>query len=303
MLDAGGTAAAQINRLWWLMFGIGGAVYVIVMGYLLLALFRRRATYEEGPPPEGSRFVLWAGGIIPALILVFTFGAVVYTLNALRTPDVGEELTIEVIGHQFWWEVRYPDMDVITANEIHIPVDEPVRVQMTSADVIHSFWVPELHGKLDLVPGRVTSFWLEANEADVYYGQCAELCGVQHANMQFLVIAEEEEQFEGWAEAQRVPATIPEEETVLEGWAIFRTAGCASCHAIDGTSATGDIGPNLTHLASRGTLAAATLPNTRGNLGGWIINPQEIKPGSQMPHTNLTGQELQALLTFLETLE
>lgn len=303
MLEAGGSAAAEINRLWWLMFGIGTVVYVIVMGYLLLALFRRRPSAREGTPREGSRFVLWAGGIIPAVILVFTFGAVVYTLNALRTPDIREELTIEVIGHQFWWEVRYPNMDVITANEIHIPVDEPVWVEMTSADVIHSFWVPELHGKLDLVPGRVTSFWLDANKADTYYGQCAELCGVQHANMQFLVIAEEREQFESWVEEQRLPATIPEEETVLEGWAIFRSAGCASCHAIDGTSASGNIGPNLTHLASRETLAAATIPNTRGHLGGWIINPQEIKPGNQMPPTNLSGQELQALLTFLETLE
>ncbi|MDX1663975.1 MAG: cytochrome c oxidase subunit II [Candidatus Promineifilaceae bacterium] len=304
MLTPQGPGAARIADLWWLMCGVGGVVYLLVMAFLLVGLFRPRSgsTYATRPA-EGSRTVFWFGAVIPGIILIAMLGATLYTLAALQEPEEAEALTVEVIGHQFWWEVIYPDLGFVTANEIHIPAGQPVRVHMTAADVIHSFWVPELHGKLDMIPGDVTTFWIEADAPGVYYGECAEFCGVQHANMQFLVVADGQAEFEAWVAEQQTPALLPAEGAALDGWRIYQRAGCASCHTVAGTPSSGDVGPDLTHLASRRTLAAATLENNRGNLGGWIINPQSIKPGNLMPPTNLSGPELQALLTFLETLE
>lgn len=290
--------------LWWIMFAVGGLVYLVVMGYLLLGLFRRRpADFDETQQPEGTRAVVWGGAVIPAFILVGIFGVTVFTMGALDEPAAAEELTIEVTGHQWWWDVRYPELGFRTANEIHIPVGQPVALKLLSDDVIHSFWVPELHGKLDMIPGQVTEFWLEASEPGTYLGECAEFCGVQHAKMQFLVIAEEEEAFLQWVAQQQQPAREPAEELAIEGQQIFLDSTCINCHAVEGANATGDLGPDLTHLASRRTLAAGTVPNTRGNLAGWIVAPQSIKPGSLMPPTELSGSQLQALLAYLETLE
>ena len=305
MLNAAGPAAARINVLWWFMFAVGTIVYVVVMGYMLVALFRRRSGDfdEANPPNEGTGIVVWGGAIIPAIILLGTFGVTVFTMRALNEPEIADDLIIEVTGNQWWWDVRYPELGFTTANEIHIPVGEPVAVKLTSDDVIHSFWVPKLHGKLDLIPGQVTEFWLEASEAGVYLGECAEFCGVQHAKMQFLVIAQEEGEFRQWVAQQQQPAPEPGNELVQEGQEVFLDSSCVYCHTIKGTNATGDLGPDLTHLASRRTLAAGTIPNNRGNLGGWIVAPQNIKPGSLMPPTQLTGPQLQALLAYLETLQ
>lgn len=304
LLDARGPAAARINTLWWIMFGVGAAVYLAVMGYLLAALFRRRpAGFDETEQSEGTRAVVWGGAVIPAVILVGIFGATVFTMGALDEPDIAEELVIEVEGKQWWWDVRYPELGFRTANEIHIPVGEPVAIKLLAEDVIHSFWVPQLHGKLDMIPGHVNEFWLEASEPGIYLGECAEFCGDQHAKMQFLVIAEEEEAFRAWVAQQQQPAAAPASELAQEGQEIFLGSTCINCHAIEGTGATGELGPDLTHLASRRTLAAGTVPNNRGNLGGWIVAPQSIKPGSLMPATEMTGPQLQALLAYLETLE
>lgn len=304
MLDARGPAAARINTLWWIMFGVGAVVYLVVMGYMLAALFRRRpADFDETQQPEGTRTVLWGGAVIPAVILVGIFGATVFTMGALDEPSIAEELVIEVEGKQWWWDVRYPELGFRTANEIHIPVGQPVAFKLLAEDVIHSFWVPQLHGKLDMIPGHVTEFWLEASEPGAYLGVCAEFCGDQHAKMQFLVIAEEEEDFLAWVAQQQQPASAPATELAQEGQEIFLGSTCINCHAIEGTGATGELGPDLTHLASRRTLAAGTVPNNRGNLGGWIVAPQSIKPGSLMPATEMSGPDLQALLAYLETLE
>ncbi len=310
MLTGRGPAAAQINTLWWIMFVVGAIVYLLVMGYLLLALFRRRGDRrgdddeeEASEPDEGTGIVIWGGAVIPAIILAGIYGATVFTLSALKEPEIPEDLTIEVTGNQFWWDVNYPELGIRTANEIHIPVGQPVAVKLTSEDVIHSFWVPELHGKLDLIPGQVTEFWLEASEPDTYLGECAEFCGVQHAKMQFLVIAQDDEEFLQWVEQQQQPAPEPTDPMIQQGQQIFLGSSCVYCHTVEGTNATGELGPDLTHLASRSTLAAGTIPNNRGNLGGWIVAPQSIKPGSLMPPTQLTGPDLQALLDYLETLE
>jgi cytochrome c oxidase subunit 2 len=290
--------------LWWLLLALGGVIYVAVIAFLAIALFRRR--WQGGTEiglRSGARIVLLAGIVMPALILLTVFGVTVATLNALSMPAIPERYTVHVIGHQWWWEVRYPHSQAVTANEVHIPTGEPVRILISSEDVIHSFWVPQLHGKIDLVPGQTNEIWLQADSPGAYRGVCAEFCGVQHAKMGFLVIAEPLEQFDGWIEAQRQPAREPTDSLALRGQQLFLNSTCVNCHTVAGTHATGVLGPDLTHFASRRTLAAASLANNRGNLTGWIADPQHLKPGSFMPPSELTGSELQAMLAYLATLE
>jgi cytochrome c oxidase subunit 2 len=305
MLDPKGPVAQQIAALWWLLFWMATAVFIVVMAYLLFALLRPRAEgeYSTGEPRGGTRTVLVGGIIVPAIILLVVFGATIWTLRAIASPASANELTIHVIGQRWWWEVQYPQQQFATANEIHIPVNQPVRIVLSSPNVIHSFWVPELQGKMDLVPGTVNSMWLEADEPGVYRGECAEFCGVQHAKMNFLVIAQPQEEFAAWLAQQQQPAPEPSASIVRLGQQLFFDANCMECHTIRGTDATGKLGPDLTHIASRRTLASAVVDNTLGNLGGWISDPQHIKPGNLMPPADLTSVELQALLAYLATLE
>jgi cytochrome c oxidase subunit 2 len=196
-----------------------------------------------------------------------------------------------------------PQQNVTTANEIHVPVGRPVVFEVTSRDVIHSFWAPNLNGKKDLIPGYQRSLWFKADTPGVYRGQCAEFCGHQHAKMAFFIVAEPPAQFAAWLDAQRKPAPQPTDSVAHRGLQVFLASPCVMCHAIQGTSAGATFGPNLTHLASRRTIAAGTLPNTRGNLAGWIVDPQRIKPGANMPPNGLHPQDLQALLTYLQGLK
>lgn len=305
MLEPQGPAATVVADLWWLLFWMATAVLVLVMGFLLLALWRprRAAAAEATAVRRGSRIILWAGIITPTAILLVVFVATLWTLRALATPARADELTIHVIGQRWWWEVQYPAQQFATANEIHIPAGQPVRLVLSSSNVIHSFWAPELQGKIDLVPGKVNSLWLEADEPGVYRGECAEFCGVQHAKMNFLIIAQPQAEFEAWLAQQQQPAAQPTDALARLGQQIFFEADCMQCHTIKGTDATGNLGPDLTHIASRRTLGSASLENNLGNLGGWVSNPQHSKPGSLMPPTALTGVELQALLAYLATLE
>ena len=305
LLAPQGPAAARIANLWWLLFWMALAVLLFVLGFLALALFRRRSTAlaNQPEPRHGTRIVVLAGIVMPALILAVVYIATIWTMRALATPAIAEGLTIHVIGRLWWWEVQYPEQQFATANEIHIPVNQPVRIVLSSPNVIHSFWVPELHGKMDLVPGQVNTMWLEANQPGVYRGECAEFCGTQHANMQFVVVAEPLEAYEAWIAQQQQPAAAPTEALAQMGRQVFLTENCLYCHTIKGTDATGNLGPDLTHLASRHTLAAGTVANTIGNLGGWIANPQHIKPGNLMPAAALDSVELQALLAYLATLQ
>ncbi|HEV2706187.1 MAG TPA: c-type cytochrome, partial [Pyrinomonadaceae bacterium] len=207
----------------------------------------------------------------------------------------------------WWWEVEYdnrnPSLNVTTANEIHIPVGRPVFFRLTSNDVIHSFWVPNLHGKTDLIPGRETTTWLRADRAGTFRGQCAEFCGHQHAHMALTVVAEAPEQFQAWYDAQLKPAREPATPAEARGREVFLTSPCVMCHKIQGTDAGGNAGPDLTHLASRPTLAAGTLENTRGHLAGWVVDSQKIKPGNRMPPNNIEPDDLQALLDYLQSLK
>ena len=305
ILDPQGPAAAHIADLWWLLFGLALAVLIFVFTFLALALFRRRTAEVDLQQSHqaGTRVIIWAGVIMPAIILAVVYAATLWTLRALATPAIPEGLTVHVIGRLWWWEVQYPEQQFVTANEIHIPVGQPVRIVLSSPNVIHSFWVPELHGKMDLVPGEVNTMWIQADRPGVYWGECAEFCGTQHAKMNFLVVAQSQEEYGAWLERQQQPATTPTDELAQQGQQVFLNTTCLYCHAIRGTEAVGNLGPDLTHLASRRTLGAAIQENNLGNLGGWIVGPQHVKPGNLMPPSDLTSTELQALLAYLATLQ
>lgn len=298
--------ARQVVTLWWVMFGLAMVVLLVVIGYIILIV--RRKDREEGlllpeNDAQARAVVTWAGAIVPAIIVVGLMAYVTYVQSQTAAPAEPYELTVEVRSHDWWWEVMYPGYDFETANEIHIPVGKPVKVRLTSADVIHSFWVPELQGKTDMMPGTVTTTWLQADEPGVYPGQCAEFCGMQHAKMKFLVIAQEAQDFENWLEQQQAPAAQAEGEDHRQGQQVFLESECIFCHTVRGTNATGEVGPDLTHLASRREIGAGTLPNTRGFLAGWIVNAQQFKLGNRMPPMPMEGQDLQIMLDYLTGLE
>jgi cytochrome c oxidase subunit 2 len=220
-------------------------------------------------------------------------------------PSAGppEALVVEVVGHQWWWEVRYPDEGVATANEVHIPVGRPVTLRLTAGDVIHSFWVPRLGGKIDMLPDGINTLVLEADEPGEHHSRCAEFCGLGHAHMALTVVAEAEERFSSWVAARQEPAEDPATESARRGLDVFLASDCGDCHTIRGTAADATEGPDLTHFAGRSSLGAGVLPNTPGNLADWITDPHAIKPGVEMPATKLTDEELGALLSYMDGLE
>jgi cytochrome c oxidase subunit 2 len=310
-LDAAGPRAAAVETLWWFMVTVATLVVLAVVLVLAHGAFRRRAEAEDPAGPAMDRTLTrWVAGAV-ALTLVIQVAFLVANFGVGRAmvgADPGQlPLVIDVIGHQWWWEVRYqdslPSNLATTANEIHVPTGRPVLLRMTSRDVIHSFFAPNLFGKKDLVPGYTTETWFQADRPGVYRGQCAEFCGHQHAKMGFFIVAEPASQFAQWIAAQRNPASTPSDTLQRRGQLVFMTGSCSLCHAINGTPASGRMGPDLTHLASRRTIAAGTLPNTAGNLAGWVVDPQGIKPGSYMPANNLDPIDLRALLTYLESLK
>jgi cytochrome c oxidase subunit 2 len=297
-----GPAAAEISKLWWLSFWIATAVFIVVIGLLLYALFRPRTEPTSINTARDKWLIIGGGIVVPVIILVSVYLITLNSMVALAEPNQPEPLVIQVEGHQWWWEVHYPAQAATTANEIHIPVGQPVRIELTTADVIHSFWVPELQGKIDMIPGQTNTLWLQADQPGAYKGECAEFCGVQHARMSFWVIADPPDQFATWLQNQSQPAAEPADPLAQAGQTIFLNGQCANCHTIRGTNATGTLGPDLTHMASRQTIAAGSVVNNRGHLTGWISDPHSLKPGNLMPPTNLTGPDLLALVAYLESL-
>ena len=304
-LHPGGPAAASVARLSIVLIVVATIVFVIVMGLLLWPLLRRNDRLDEGPRLIDERkwefrWIVLGGAVVPMVILasVFVFSLVV--MRAEEQPSTPYD--VEVIGHQWWWEVRYPTDGFTTANEIHIPVGRPVRIRLMSADVIHSFWVPQLQGKTDAITGQVNETWLQADSAGTYRGECAEFCGMQHAHMAFVVVADSPADYAAWIAGQRAPAIVTTDSSALAGQKVFLTQSCGFCHSVRGTPAGARVGPDLTHLASRRTIAAGTLDNNRGNLAAWIENPDRLKPGTKMPPVPLDGPSLQALVAYLETL-
>jgi cytochrome c oxidase subunit II len=309
-LDPAGPQAGRISRLWWLMFWVCSAVFVAVMGALVYALRRGRGRTEAETAPEAERRTarIVGGALAVTVLILFAFMISDFvTGRALSSLEAGDALKIKVTGHQWWWEFEYdhliPSQRVRTANEIHIPTGRPVMLEMTSRDVIHSFWVPNLHGKTDLMTGHQTVTWLQADRPGTYRGQCAEYCGHQHAHMALLVVAEPPEQFNAWLENERRPAPPPVTPDQQRGQQLFLTRTCVMCHTIRGTEAGSRAGPELTHLAGRQTIAAGTLANNRANLAAWVADPQRVKPGNRMPPSELSGDELNALVSYLESLK
>jgi cytochrome c oxidase subunit 2 len=297
--------AREIDTLWWSMFAGGMVVFLAVMGLLVLAFVRRKRATEHDEGERMSYAVILGGGMLaPVVLLAVLFAFVIRVMPAVSAPARGStSLTVQVIGHQWYWEVRYPGTGAVTANEIHLPVGTPVRIVARTADVIHSFWVPRLNRKIDMIPGRSNSIELDVPRVGTYRGQCSEFCGLEHAEMAFEVIVQPRDAFRAWLDHEAQPAQTPSGGTALAGQQQFMNASCGDCHTIRGTEAGGRVGPDLTHLGSRRTLAALTIPNTPGDLMQWITNPQGFKPGSRMPaFASLPPAARRALVAYLESL-
>lgn len=308
-LSAHGAQAERVAPLGWFLLAASVAVVVLITVLLLIGTFRHHPA-EPMPAaerPNGLKWILYGGLVFPSVVLTGTFVWVLVVLAGSGVPDQPAALTVQVIGHRWWWEIHYlgndSDSSAVDANELHLPVGQPVRLELSSADVIHSFWVPELAGKTDLVPGQTNITWIEADQPGTYHGQCGEYCGVQHAHMELVVVAQSPAKFAQWLTHQRQPATEPADSAARAGRQAFLNGQCTLCHTIQGTSAKGRIGPDLTHVGSRLTLAGGMLRNTPGNLAGWIANAQAIKPGSQMPQLYLKPADLHAIVAYLQTLK
>ncbi|MDQ3986338.1 MAG: cytochrome c oxidase subunit II [Actinomycetota bacterium] len=304
-LDPAGPGARRVESLWWPMLWISVAVFAVVAVMMVFAVVRGRGRdyrLDKSHVRWGDPFIAVAGVFIPALILGAVFFLSLEELNGLTRDGRDANLTIEVVGRNWWWEARYPN-GAVTANEIHIPAGEPVRLELESADVIHSFWVPRLQVKTDHIPGTTNETWIEAERPGRFRGQCAEFCGLQHANMAFYVIAESPGDFVEWVEREAASATEDFSPTARAGEGIFMNAACVGCHTVRGTEADGELGPDLTHLAARDTIAAGTMSNTPENLELMITDPQEAKPGITMPPSEFDPAELKALVAYLTELE
>jgi len=297
--------ASQIGDLFSFIIWVAIAVFVIVEAVLVFAIVRYRARPGDGRPPQvhGNTRLEIAWTIIPAVILAVIAVPTISTIFRTYSSAPAGALQVKVIGHQWWWEAQYPDEKVITANEIHVPVGRPVNFQLNSGDVIHSFWVPRLAGKRDVVPGRTNQLWFTPSQVGTYEGQCAEFCGAQHANMRFRVIVDPVDTYQAWVQGQLAPPVQPAAGSLAaQGLGIYRGAACVGCHTIQGVSE-GKVGPNLTHLASRTMIGAGTLDNTPENLRGWVKNPSEVKPGVLMPANLIPDQNLDAVVAYLQSLK
>jgi cytochrome c oxidase subunit 2 len=303
-LDPHGAGAARVAHLWWILFWISAGVVAFVSALVVVGALRRRSGQPDPntEPRWALRLVLWGGAIVPIFILTIVWVLTLRDLRAQSEPIGRSSLTVEVIGHRWWWEIRYPSLGIVTANDVHIPVGEPVTLRLQTIDVLHSFWVPQLAGKTDMISGRTTIMSLEADRPGVYRGQCAEYCGVQHANMIFFVVADRRADFDSWAANEAQPATDPADPLAERGREVFLEQPCTACHAVRGTEANAAIGPDLTHFAGRRTIGAGVAPNTRGYLAGWIEDSQTLKPGNLMPPVHLSADDLTALIAYLESL-
>jgi len=304
------TPADSIFRLSMLVLTITGAIFAVVFSLLAYAIskYRRRGDDDGREPPQvyGSNQVELAWTVIPVLIVLVLFLITARVIHSIQdAPQPPGAIEVVAIGHQFWWEFRYPTLGVVTANELHVPVSNPSHptptfMTLSSADTDHSFWVPRLAGKTDLIPNRINHMWIEPHETGVYVGQCAQYCGIQHAKMLLRVYVDSPEQFDRWVQEEKRPAVS--NGSAEQGRQVFETTACVNCHAISGTVADGRFGPDLTHLMSRDTIASGAAPNTPEQLKLWIRNPDAIKPGSLMPAMQLSEKDLDALTAYLETL-
>ncbi|HEY4218211.1 MAG TPA: cytochrome c oxidase subunit II [Gemmatimonadaceae bacterium] len=310
-LATGSHDAHRLALLGIAMTVVATLIFFVVVGIIFVGLWRRRSAprapataIETQRPIDVSEnwWVLGGGLAMPVIVLAGVFLLTLSTMHAYAPAPPGSP-EILVIGHQWWWEVRYPNDTVITANELHLPVGRAVRLELRSADVIHSFWAPNLEGKTDLIPGQQNEMVLRADSAGVYRAECAEFCGPQHAKMSLSIVAESADAYKQWLAIAKSPTVLPQSDSARAGLNVFMTHSCSSCHSIRGTAAAGIVGPDLTHFGSRTTLAGGSLPNTVGYLAGWISNPDLLKPGTKMPAIPMDGASLQAVVRYLEALK
>ena len=311
IFDSRSTPAESIRHLSYFVLAITGLIFLVVFILLTYAVvkFRDKTMGTEREPAQvyGSTQIELAWTIIPILIVVVLFLATARVIHAIQdAPKPATALDVTAIGHQFWWEFRYPALGIVTVNELHVPVSDPIHptptfLKLLSADTDHSFWIPQLAGKTDLIPNRVNEMWMDPRETGLFLGQCAQYCGTQHGKMLLRVYVDSPEEFAAWTNAQRQPANRDDQE--LPGRQAFETTACINCHAVGGTNATGRFGPDLTHLMSRSTIASGAAENTRENLRLWIQNPDAIKPGSLMPAMKLSDTDLDALVRYLGTFQ
>jgi cytochrome c oxidase subunit II len=303
VLDPHSDAERRISTLWWVMLGGAAIGFGVIVLLLFLGWVRRnRASLPFGGGEQAATALVIALGVaVPIVVLSALFvWSNIFLIRTTDAPAPGStSLTVRVIGHQWWWEIRYPGTRAVTANELHIPVATGVRVAGTTADVIHSLWVPELNRKVDVIPGRENVLLLDADHTGTYPGQCAEFCGLQHAHMEIRVIAEPRQRFQAWLAREASPAAA----ATSRGARVFVDQACSGCHQIRGTDARGLVGPDLTHFGSRTTIGAGVLPNDREHLRDWIRDPQHAKPGNRMPALKLSEADLRALVDYLEGLK
>lgn len=310
IFDPVSTPADAVMNVALLVLGIAAAILAVVGGLLVFSLvrYRRRRDDDDSEPPQvyGSDQIELAWTVIPAIIVlalgIVTARTVFEIQAAPRPPDA---VDVTVIGHQWWWEIRYPELGIVTANELHVPVagdgdTTPTFLALESADVVHSFWVPQLAGKTDVIPNRRNAMWIAPREPGLYLGQCAEFCGTQHAHMLLRVYAHPRAEYEAWVAAEQEPAVA--DPAVAAGRRIFETTACINCHTVRGTVATGRFGPDLTHLMSRETIAAGAGTMSPAALRAWIRDPDHLKPGARMPAMNLDDAALEPLVAYLQTL-
>jgi len=312
-LNPAGDQANAISRLWWIFCAVMSAIYALVLLFSSLAISRRNKTVSPlmlvTNPERERRLTIAISGFVGAAIITLLYFMIsdFTTGRAMHRPNDPNPLRILVTGHQWWWEIHYENdiasNIVITANEIHLPVGKSVQFDLQSADVIHSFWAPNFHGKKDLIPGHPTSLMFRATKTGKFFGQCAEFCGLQHAHMRFEIVVETPEQFQNWLSAQNQTASSPAGEVQTHGQQVFLNGACIMCHTISGTPAHGTVGPNLSHIASRQMIGAGTLHNTREHLGRWILDAPRIKPGTRMPQNSLSSGDFDALLAYIESLK
>lgn len=314
VLDPVAPQATRIEHMFWLTFWIGIVVFVLVIAALARSAARNTIPqpvpaapfHDEAADRSATRVIV----VLIALTIIVLFAVLVFSIHTGKVAaglQSNNPVSIQVVGHQWWWEVRYPssqaDQTVLTANEIHVPVGVPIAMTVTSRDVIHSFWAPNITGKRDLIPGYTTSFWFQMEKEGTVRGQCAEFCGLQHAHMSFFIVAESPERFQQWKQEQLKAASDPKDAQTMRGQQVFLSSTCVMCHTIRGTIAGSKIGPDLTHIASRQSIAAGVLPMGPGSLAGWISDPQGIKPGNLMPPNNMSSDDLQAIVAYLQTLK
>ncbi len=305
--NPGSMITSQQSQLYLIILIPAAVVFVIVEGGIILSVIRfRRRKSDTAEPAQihGSvpLEIIWTA--LPVLLVIFIFIIGLNTMNGIAAPAPSpNDIKVNVVGHQWWWEFDYPDLGIKTADELYIPVGTPVQITLTSVDVIHSFWVPQLTGKTDVVPGQTNHMWITASQTGTFDGQCSEFCGIEHALMRARVVVLSQSDYQAWVKDQQTPPPTPQTALEVQGQKLVESGVCAACHTIDGSQAKGTVGPNLTHLYSRSTFAGATFPLTDANIASWLQNAKTMKPGNDMSNIHVSDQDLPAIMAFLKLLK